>query len=205
MRVRSVNHMIKNRLSILSIIGFLIVIGSAVEGVAAQITPITAKHAAAISKWNDRASSIEKTLIQNKITCPLKFDVQVLDAFGLTDDDPSVALVDYCPGGAYADWIVAMRMEHGQPVMAGFHNENGQNISDGFASGASAMHSIDVRLCPEKKAVYEEFADNNSEGKLSRCGVKAYVWNPKTRTFDENRRESRIASADFCRTNPLEP
>jgi hypothetical protein len=139
-------------------------------------------------------------LIKNKETCPGDLNVHVLDAFGMTDDDPSVALVDFCDGGAYTDWIVVMRMEHGQPVIARFRNRIGKSIPNGFASGASVMHSVDVKLIPARKAIYERFADNDSEGKLARCGVKTYVWNPRTRTFDEDKRLSRVASDDYCRS-----
>lgn len=195
-RVQPVNHMKANAIGILRVVGFLIVFCSALA-LSAQVI-VSKAHQSAIAMWNAQIPSIEKALIQKNVTCPQNFDLQVLDAFGLTENDPSVALIDYCAGGAYTNSIIAMRMEDGQPVIARFRNGSGQNIPKDFASGASAMHRVDVWLDPEKKAIDDGFADDDSQGKLSRCGVKAYVWNAKTSTFDEDQRESRVSSKDYC-------
>ena len=48
------------------------------------------------------------------------------------------------------------------------------------------MHSVNVKLVAEKKAIYDFFADNDAEGKPAECGVKAYVWNARNMTFDLN-------------------
>ncbi len=126
--------------------------------------------------------------------------VEIVDASDLTDSRLSYALVDFCPGGAYTDWIVAMRLERGQPVLARFRKANGEVLDPEFAQGASVMHSADVTLVPEKKAVYEVFSDNDGAGHLAKCGAKAYVWNANSKTFDWNAQLTKQATRSYCRS-----
>jgi hypothetical protein len=148
--------------------------------------------------WKARKPAIEKILDSDALTCQAGGVTDVVDAFGENGDELSVALVDYCHGGAYSDWIVALRLEHGQPVFAEFRDAKGKRIENGFTSGASVLHSTDVKLAAEKKAIYDLFADNDAEGRLARCGVKAYVWNARTRTFDLDLLLSKVTSNEYC-------
>ena len=57
----------------------------------------------------------------------------------------------------------------------------------------------DVKLMPEKKAIYDMFSDNDGAGHLVKCGVKAYVWNAKA--FDWNAQFTKQATRSYCRTS----
>jgi hypothetical protein len=151
------------------------------------------------AKWETLAPTIKTVLVQQGSTCPGQpIRVGIKDAAELAGN--SVALVNFCPGGAYTDWYVAMRLENGQPVPARFRDKNG-NIADvGFAEGASVMHGMDVKLVADKSALYGIEWDNDAEMHLMRCAVTAYIWNPKENTFDLNPRLSKTAGASYCQT-----
>jgi hypothetical protein len=70
----------------------------------------------------------------------------------------------------------------------------------GFAQGAFVMHTTDAKLVPEEKAIYDIFSDNDGEGHVAKCGVKAYVWNGSAKAFDLNAHLSRKASRRYCRS-----
>jgi len=134
---------------------------------------------AEIARWEALTEQIEDSLPAN--SCPGREpNIGIVNAADFGGD--SVALVDYCPGGAYTDWIIAVRLEAGQPVLAKFR-KNGKFIWMDFASGSSVMHSADVELVPQKRAIYDKHCESISGGKFS-CVVNAYVWNPKLKTFD---------------------
>jgi hypothetical protein len=65
--------------------------------------------------------------------------IESVDAADLTGDGLSYALVDFCPGGAYTDWIVAMQLEGGKPVPLRFRKAKGEVLDLGFAQGASVI------------------------------------------------------------------
>jgi len=154
-----------------------------------------------LAQWKARASSIQKTLEESdEENCHGAPAAGIVDAFGTSGDALSVALVDFCGPGAYTDSIVAMRMDHGEPVLAKFRDAKGKEVGNGFASDASVMHTVGVKLIAEKKAIYDFFADNDAEGKPAQCGVKAYVWNARNMTFDQDLRLSKTASAEYCRS-----
>ena len=55
-----------------------------------------------------------------------------------------------------------------------------------FLQGASARNGEDVKLLPEKHAVYAIHWHADDSGRLETCKVEAYVWAPESRTFDED-------------------
>jgi hypothetical protein len=155
----------------------------------------------AVAQWEARSSSIQKMLEESdEENCRGAPPAGIVDAFGTSGEALSVALVDFCGRGAYTELIVVMRMDHGKPVLAKFRDAKGKRIENSFLSGASVMHSVDVKLVEAKKAIYDSFADNDAEGKPAQCGVKAYVWNAKTETFDLDLRLSKTASDEYCRS-----
>lgn len=153
-----------------------------------------------VIEWKQRMPAIQRLLDKDpQFHCPTPHSrADILDASGTASDGLSVALVDWCAGGAYTDWIVALRLKDGRPVLAEFRDDKGKPIPNGFAQGASVMHSVDVKLVPEKNAIYTSFWDNNSQGKLAQCSVKAYVWTAKSETFDFNERLSHITQSAYC-------
>lgn len=60
------------------------------------------------AKWESLVPTIESVLVQQGSACPgQQLHISIKDAAEVAGN--SVALVDFCPGGAYTDWIVAMR------------------------------------------------------------------------------------------------
>jgi hypothetical protein len=155
----------------------------------------------AVVQWKARTPAIEKALSRDESLVVAESPVVVVDAFGESYDELSVVLVDCCRGGAYSDAIVALRLEAGQPVLAKFRDAKGKHVENGFLIGASVMHSVDVKLVPEKKAIYDMYSESHPDGRpAAKCGVKAYVWNSKSRTFDLDTRLSQTASVEYCRS-----
>jgi hypothetical protein len=151
------------------------------------------------TKWQALIPTIEQVLTAQGSMCSSQpLQVGIKDAAEIARS--SVALVDFCAGGAYTDWYVAMRLENGQPVPAHFRKENRKIADVGFAEGASVMHGMDVKLVPEKSAIYGIEWDNDAGMHLKRCAVTAYVWNAKVRTFDLSPALSKQAKASYCPT-----
>jgi hypothetical protein len=171
---------------------FLGIVGLLASASVAQDTPASAK-----SKWENLVPQIENVLSKEGTTCPGQpLHIGIKDAEQLAGN--SVALVYFCPGGAYTNWIVAMRLEGDQPVPAHFHTENGKAADIGFAEGASVMHGMDAKLVPEENAIHGIEWDNDETMRLKRCVVKAYVWNARAKTFDLSPALSRRAKVSYC-------
>ena len=154
----------------------------------------------AVALWRPLAPSIQRRLEERDENCVGAPAAGIVDAFGMSDDALSVALVDFCGRGTYTKSIVAMRLDHGKPVLAKLRDAEGKIVEKEFASGASAINTVDVKLVAEEKAIYDLFAQNDSNGKLAKCEVKAYVWNGKSQTFDLDSRLSKTMSAEYCRS-----
>ncbi|WP_109488189.1 hypothetical protein [Occallatibacter savannae] len=171
------------------------------QGSTAQVPGGVQKpNAAALAEWRARVPEIQKLLeASDEQNCRGAPAPEIVDAFGSSKEGLSVALVDYCSGGAYTDSLIPMLLVEGKPAQARFRGANGKAIRVEFMSGASAMHSRFVELGAEQKAIYDRFTENDGAGKVASCGVKAYVWNAQSRTFDLDFRLSRTASADYCR------
>jgi hypothetical protein len=171
---------------------FLIVIGLLAGASVAPQKPASDK-----AKWESLVPKIGNVLSQQGTTCPGQpLHIAIKDAARLAGN--SVALVDFCPGGAYTDWIVAMRLEADQPVAARFRAEDGKDANIGFAEGASVMHGMDAKLVPENNAIYGIEWDNDETMRLKRCVVKAYVWKNRAKTFDFDPVLSNRAQASYC-------
>ena len=166
----------------------------------------TKPNAAAIAKWKALLPAINKVLEEHHFKCHPDWvlpslDTRIVDAADFSSGD-SVALVDYCNGGAYTIWIVAMNLKDGRPVLSRFPNANGRGDWVDFASGSSVMHSVRAELAPGKDAIYDFHWDYGQTGSLQDCGIKAYVWNTKTNTFRLNTELSKHATKSRCSTVP---
>jgi hypothetical protein len=156
------------------------------------------------AKWQALIPTIEGVLIRQGSTCPgQRMRVGIVDAAHVAGH--SIALVDFCPGGAYTEWIVAMQLEADQPVLARFRKANRKIADLGFAQGASVMHGKDVKLVPEKQAIYDFSWDNDgldNEGivKLEKCVVDAYVWDAKSKTFDWDAKLTKQSTRSYCQS-----
>jgi hypothetical protein len=154
---------------------------------------------AAMVHWKALIPTIHDVLIQSGITCPgNRMNVGIVDAAELIPNGPSYALVDFCPGGAYTDGIIAMQIDQGKPVPARFRNANGEALDVEFARGASVMHTVEVKLMPEKQAIFDIFSDIDEKGKPAKCGVNAYVWSANARVFVLDAQLTSHASHNYC-------
>jgi hypothetical protein len=159
-------------------------------------------HAAAIAKWQALVPAINKVLEEHNLKCndesgPRISVRRIVDAADFSSGD-SVALVDYCNGGAYTIWIVAMNLEDGRPVLAHFRKANGQDKRVDFASGSSVMHSLRAELVLEKNAIYNFHRDLDQTGQEQDCGIEAYIWNTKTKPFRLDTELSKHATQSRC-------
>ena len=152
-----------------------------------------------VKQWQALGPKIEKTLQEHGIQCPGQhLQIQIVDVAQI-QGGPQVALVGYCPGGAYTERILAMQLEDGEPVLSKYYPnpEKPENLE--FAQGASAVNTVDVRLAPEDDAIYDIQYSTDGCMRLLTCRVKAYSWAPDTRTFDVDRALTRKATQGYCR------
>lgn len=171
-----------------------------------QQQQLTISHAAAIANWQALLPAINKVLEEHNLKCndewgPRISVREIVDAANLSSGD-SVALVDYCNGGAYTIWVVAMNLEDGRPVLSRFSNANDQEESVEFLSGSSVMHGTGVQLVPGKNAIYDLRWDYDQTGSLQDCGIKAYVWTTRTKTFKLDSELSKRATQSRCQRIP---
>jgi hypothetical protein len=188
-------HSGASRLKLTLVLALLLLSGSRAHAASAS-------HVAAIAKWQALVPAINKVLEEHNLKCndesgPRISVRGIVDAADFSSGD-SVALVDYCNGGAYTIWIVAMNLEDGRPVLSHFRNANGQDERVDFASGSSVMHSLRAQLVPEKNAIYDFHRDLDQTEQEQDCGIKAYVWNAKTKTFSLDTELSKHATQSRC-------
>ncbi len=166
-------------------------------GLAQQLS--TKPNPIAVAKWQALIPKIEALFEQRGYKCPAppeEAQIGIVDAADF-DDELSVALVDWCHGGAYTAWIVAMQLEGNIPVFSHFTKQNGKAEDVEFLQGASVMHGFDVKLAPSKSAIYGIHWDNDQEMHLD-CGANAYVWNRNTRAFRLDVELSKQATRTYC-------
>jgi len=182
---------VKSKLLPLLLVGFLAV------GLAQQ--PATNPDSPVIAKWQALIPKIETLFQRRRYKCPMppeQSQMGIVDA-GDFRAGLSVALVDWCHGGAYMDWIVAVQLEGNEPVLSRFTNPDGSVENVEFLQGASVMHGADVKLAPEKNAIYGIHWDNDQQMHLT-CGAGAYVWNRKMRAFRLAAELSKQATRTYC-------
>jgi len=112
---------------------------------------------AAIAKWRALKPAVENVLKELNLHCDYPggaWELAIVDAADFSSTDHmSAALVDWCNGGAYSDAILAVNLHEGKPVLSRFLSANNQEQTMAFLSGGSAMHSLGVKLVPEKNAI----------------------------------------------------
>jgi hypothetical protein len=153
---------------------------------------------ATMAKWQALVPKIE-SLFAPSSACPVEeLHIEIVDAAEFhVPGGLSVALVDWCRGGAYTNWIIAMHIEDGKPAVSRFTNAHDRVEPVGFLQGASEMHGADVKLAPEKNAIYGIQWDKDQKLHLS-CDANAYVWNQKTKAFKLDSALSKHAARTHC-------
>jgi hypothetical protein len=157
---------------------------------------LTKAREAALVKWRALIPIIENVLEAHNLECPdHNWETRIADAADFfSGDHMSVALVNWCYGGAYTDSFTAMNLEGGKPVLSRFLNANNHEEPVEFGDGSSAMHSVGVELVPEKNAILDSYCDYAENQKVFVCKIKAYVWSPNARAFRLDMKLSRQAT-----------
>lgn len=124
--------------------------------------------------------------------------IYIAEAADVTGDGVPEALVQYCHMGAYTSDVTLMRLEGDKPVMARFRGKDAKVVQPYFLQGASARNGEDVKLLPEKHAVYAIHWHADDSGRLETCKVEAYVWGPESRTFDEDGKVGEQTAKSAC-------
>lgn len=154
-----------------------------------------------IKKWHALAPEIEEVIRRQYKDCPGgNIHVGIFDAAKFPSDGPEVALVDYCAGGAYTDWILPMQLENSKPVLSKTRQKDGTLTTFDFASGSSAMNTGDVRLVPEDKAIYSIEYHTDGCTLLVNCRVTAFVWNAESGNFTSDAPMTAQATQGYCRS-----
>jgi hypothetical protein len=109
------------------------------------------------------------------------------------------AIVAYCHMGAYTSDTTVIQLEHGKPVLASFRDTRGRPVHPEMLTGASVRNGTDVKFIPAKHALFQMCWHTDDSAKMDSCGGTAYVWNPATRTLDEDERVSREVSQAECK------
>lgn len=173
----------------------LIAVGTAI----AHASPQAKLETPAMRQWEALSPQISPALIRGGESCPKAMQIEIIDAADVTGDGQPEALVDFCQGGAYTDWIVLMQLHDGKPVLATFRDVTGKLLEGReFGQGSSVMHSVDVQLVPAEHAVYNIVIDQPNEDDPGSCKVTAYVWNPTLKSFVENVRATKRAKRSTC-------
>jgi hypothetical protein len=149
----------------------------------------------AIAKWRAMIPGIVNFLNEHNLHCDYPggpWKPSIVDAADFSSTDHlSVALVDWCNGGAYSDAILTVNLQDGKPVLSRFLSANNQEQLVEFLSGSSVMHSVGVKLVPEKNAILDSHCDYAESEGVFHCKVTAYVWNPTGRVFKLDTKLSR--------------
>lgn len=169
----------------------------------AQVAQTPKAASAEISAWKGRLTELQLLLESRRGACEHSHPLTIVDAGTLKDGDGvSVALVDYCNGGAYADDIATVRLQNGLPVLVQMRGANGQIIPAEFSQGASVMHYVNVTIAPGRNAIYAFEQDNKDDGhggvQSVHCSVAAYVWEGSSGMFVWSRALSRERTRVRC-------
>lgn len=124
--------------------------------------------------------------------------IYIAEAADVTGDGVPEALVQYCHMGAYTSDVTLMRLEGKKPVVASVRDKDRRIVQPYFLQGSSARNGENVRLLPEKHAVYAIHWHADDSGRLETCNVEAYVWAPDSLTFDENGKLSEETAKSAC-------
>lgn len=138
-----------------------------------------------ILDWSTLIPKIEEVLsADNRFDkCPEKFrHVDLVQTANLAG--AQIALVGWCHMGAYTSDSAVLRLKAGEPVVVQLRDQYHKPTEFSLLRGASVRNGADVQLLPEKQAVYVANWHTDDSGALDSCGVGAYVWHPRTNSFD---------------------
>jgi hypothetical protein len=130
-----------------------------------------------------------------------KHPVKIVAKGDVTGDGTMEAIVSLGNGGVNSDMQTLVMIDKGTIQTAQFI------LSDGTKSTQVFFPTIDnttggvvFRLDPARKLVYAGSFMNSTATTQYSCHVDAYVWNPKSSTFDWNKDTSATVEAEYCKT-----
>ncbi len=148
--------------------------------------------------WNDRMPAIQAQLAATFPDETCDRPAAIVRTGDINGDGVPEALVSFGLGGAYTSQLTLLRLENGKVMVARFKNSKGKASPMVFAEGASVRHSVSIKLLSREQALFSIEIDSNGS-KVEGCTGQAYQWNPRTSTFDENRRLSKALTKSYCR------
>jgi len=125
-----------------------------------------------------------KILLPDAMGC--NEEMSVGDDSDVTGDGTPLALVE-CAMGAYMDSMTFITLEKGEPVMARFRDGHGKPLGQDFIDGASVMHGAATITLPAEHAIVQlswNSPKDDEEPTVADCCGTAYIWNPRSKTFD---------------------
>ena len=153
--------------------------------------PLHAQRTAAPQKPTKKTTNVDwdaltpkiKTLLSDAMGC--NEEMSVGDNSDVTGDGTPLALVE-CAMGAYMNSTIFITLEKGEPVMAKFRDGHGKPLGQDFIHGASVMHGAATVPLPAEHAIVQLYwnAKEDEEPTVADCYGTAYIWNPRSKTFD---------------------
>ncbi|MGQ9513425.1 hypothetical protein [Thermodesulfitimonas sp.] len=127
------------------------------------------------------------------------YPLRIYQTSDVTGDGVKEALVNLGTGGAYTEYLTLMMVQDDKVVAARFRRADGTVSPLIFPSGASVRHGEDVTMLPAKNAILTASWSTDESGKVDRCEVVAYRWDPRAQLFAFNPDLSNAIKPDYCR------
>jgi hypothetical protein len=146
------------------------------------------------SFWENLIPQLQKVLgctAERRVT-------DIVASADVTGDGVPEALVAYCNEGAYTATVALIRLEENRPVPAKFRDSHHHVIQLEFLMGASVRNGEATALDPAKHAVYSLTWHTDDNLKLDKCRARAFVWTPRSATFDESPTTSKELAKREC-------
>ena len=124
--------------------------------------------------------------------------IEIIQTADVTGDNEPEAIVEYCRMGAYTSEVALMRLEYGKPVVARFRDSNGKVVRPVFLIGASVRNGEGTYLLSARNAVYSINWHTDDYARMDRCAAKAFVWTPRSATFDQKESVSKEIAESEC-------
>jgi hypothetical protein len=152
----------------------------------------------AIAEWKQLMHAVSEAITAQRACTADESQVTIVDAAKFSSKGPSVALIGGCHGDVKHDPLIVMRLEDGQPVLAEFRGTSGQPVAPEFMRNDSQLDARGVQLVPHGSAIVSTSDKRDEHNQALDCSVGAYVWNPHTKTFDWNARQTKKAFSNAC-------
>lgn len=167
-----------------------------------MVAPHVVRHAhgqGPTSTWEEKVDSID-TLIRAAFPGNVnRGTVHVRETVDLTGDGKEEALVSFGVGGAYTEWLLLVRLENNEPVLAKYRRQDRSEAIAEFARGASVKNGITVEFHEGHHAVSSLEYSVSDELEIRTCGGKTYRWNETTELFEFDADLTAEIAAAYCR------